>query len=232
MNDPIVITPRKVCGRCEAFLGYEHKGTCFHTGVVRYLQTVEKFTTVENSYAHPPKGEDEVSIRIALVKGRGDQRSIEAEYDATDKLVQFVQRGEEVFGTLEPVEPEEWRQIMHRLHVGSIIDGLAVFADADIQKVAVDALYEAREADKVMDEAATIVAEKVLAAYAPKIREIAMQAGGAASGVFLRKHPDEVMPSEEVAEAVEGVLESFGYADPAAPKPDDSPNSSSENGEG
>lgn len=34
--------------------------------------------------------------------------------------------------------------------------------DSDIRKVAVDALYNARESDKVMDQAAVIVAECVL----------------------------------------------------------------------
>lgn len=43
-----------------------------------------------------------------------------------------------------------------------------------------------------------------------QVREIAGQAAGAASGVFLRKHPDEVMPTEEVSEAVNAVLRSFG----------------------
>lgn len=47
--------------------------------------------------------------------GEGWQRSITAEYDPSCKLVQFVQCGEEVFGTLEPVEPEEWQQIVDRL---------------------------------------------------------------------------------------------------------------------
>lgn len=231
----VAITPRRVCAVCEAFLGYEHKDTCSASGVVQYGDTTEKWTTVRDSDEHPhiagtsPYDEkvDSMSFAITLVKGDGDRRSIQAEYDAENKLVQFVKWGEEVFGTLEPVEPEEWRQIVRRLHLGSVIDGATV--DTDLRTVAVNALYEAREADKVMDEAAAIVAEKVLAAYEPKIREIAGQAAGAASGVFLRLHPDEVMPSEEVSEAVEGIFASFGISEAAATESDDPSNSSSEN---
>jgi hypothetical protein len=52
---------------------------------------------------------------ITLVKGDGEERrSITAEYDAENRLVQFVKWGEEVFGTLEPVEPEEWAEIVVR----------------------------------------------------------------------------------------------------------------------
>lgn len=45
---------------------------------------------------------------IVIVPARGDDRSIEVEYDPENRLVQFIQRGEEVFGTLEPIAPEEW----------------------------------------------------------------------------------------------------------------------------
>lgn len=50
-----------------------------------------------------------------------------------------------------------------------------------------------------------------------QVREIAGQAAGAASGVFLRKYPDEVMPTEEVSAAVDAVLRDFGIdPDPGA----------------
>lgn len=58
---------------------------------------------------------------VLLVAERGDpdgadfQRQITANYDPSCKLVQFVEYGEEVFGTLEPVTPAEWQQIVDRL---------------------------------------------------------------------------------------------------------------------
>lgn len=229
-NENIVITPRRMCGICEAFLGYDHKPTCSAGGVVQYGDTIEKWTTVENSAEHPhiagtsPYDEKEdvdtmAGFSITLVTGDGkEKRKIEAEYDSENKLIQFVKWGEEVFGTLEPVEPEEWREIVRRLMLGSAIDGVDL--NTDIRKVATDALYEAREAGKVMDEAAAIVADKVLAAYEPRIREIAGQAAGAAAGVFLRKHPDEVMPTEEVSEVLDAVLVSFGIAVEGKEDPD------------
>lgn len=46
---------------------------------------------------------------VPIVPARGEEgRSIEMEYDPEAKLVQFVKWGEEVFGTLEPIEPDEW----------------------------------------------------------------------------------------------------------------------------
>lgn len=54
-------------------------------------------------------------VRRQNAEGETIQRSIEATYDPTCKLVQFSQYGEEVFGTLEPIEPEEWQEIVERL---------------------------------------------------------------------------------------------------------------------
>lgn len=71
----------------------------------------------EEAHVELPVGGDTDVLRgeVVLVAGAGDQRSIVANYDPSCKLVQFVQYGEEVFGTLEPVEPEEWQQIVDRL---------------------------------------------------------------------------------------------------------------------
>src|SRR5205814_1824712 len=59
---------------------------------------------------------------VVLVAERGDveddesyQREVTAEYDPSCKLIQFVKYGEEVFGTLEPIEPQEWQEIVDRL---------------------------------------------------------------------------------------------------------------------
>lgn len=46
---------------------------------------------------------------VTIVPRRGEEgRSIELEYDPEAKLVQFVKWGEEVFGAVHPIEPEEW----------------------------------------------------------------------------------------------------------------------------
>jgi hypothetical protein len=46
---------------------------------------------------------------VTIVPARGEKgHSIEMEYDPEAKLVQFVKWGEEVFGTLEPITPDEW----------------------------------------------------------------------------------------------------------------------------
>jgi hypothetical protein len=43
-----------------------------------------------------------------------------------------------------------------------------------------------------------------------KVREVAFQAAGAAAGVFLKKYPDEVMPTEEISDRVDDVLNEHG----------------------
>lgn len=65
--------------------------------------------------APPPPMEGEV-----LLVARDDdaeQRPITAVYDPSCKLVQFIQYGEEVFGTLEPVTEYEWAEMAMRLSV-------------------------------------------------------------------------------------------------------------------
>lgn len=52
---------------------------------------------------------------VTLVAAGDERRSITAEYDPSCRLVQFVQYGEEVFGTLEPIEPAEWAEIVARI---------------------------------------------------------------------------------------------------------------------
>lgn len=43
-----------------------------------------------------------------------------------------------------------------------------------------------------------------------KLHEIIFRAAGAASAVFMQAHPNDVMPSEEIIEAVNAVCKSFG----------------------
>lgn len=66
----------------------------------------------------PPEPEDEpVEGEIVLVARDNDaeQRPITATFDPSCKLVQFIEYGEEVFGTLEPVTEREWVEIVGRL---------------------------------------------------------------------------------------------------------------------
>jgi hypothetical protein len=49
-----------------------------------------------------------------------------------------------------------------------------------------------------------------------RLSELAYQAAGACSAVFLQKHPEDVMPTQEISESVERILVDFGI-DTAAP---------------
>lgn len=72
MPDRILLTPRRMCHVCEAFLGYEHKDECPAGGVVQYGDTVEKFTSIENSDTYPPKpGDDPYADEVTGSAGPG-----------------------------------------------------------------------------------------------------------------------------------------------------------------
>lgn len=155
----VAITPRRVCAVCEAFLGYEHEDSCSADGVVQYGDTVEKWTTVQNSDEHPhkagtsPYDEREVTMPSdEVLKAALATSTTYAMRDDAGKL-EYQERVKRLLAAVEPL---------------------------------------------IRDEAQR------------EIREIAGQAAGAASGVFLRMHPQEVMPSAEVSEAVDFVLQSFG----------------------
>lgn len=46
------------------------------------------------------------------------------------------------------------------------------------------------------------------------VRAIAFQCAGAAAAVFMERHPDEVMPIEQITENVEAILAEHGIAKP------------------
>lgn len=46
------------------------------------------------------------------------------------------------------------------------------------------------------------------------VRAIAFQCAGAAAAVFMERHPDDVMPTEEITENVEAILAEHGIAKP------------------
>lgn len=49
-----------------------------------------------------------------------------------------------------------------------------------------------------------------------EVREIALQAAGAASAIFMQAHPQDVMPSTEVADATEQIIATYGDENPSA----------------
>lgn len=53
------------------------------------------------------------------------------------------------------------------------------------------------------------------------LREIVYISVGAGTGVLLRDNPDYVFPSDSVIEAVESVLETFGYGEDDNPHVDE-----------
>lgn len=46
------------------------------------------------------------------------------------------------------------------------------------------------------------------------VRAIAFEVAGAAAAVFMERHPDDVMPTEEITENVEAILAEHGIAKP------------------
>lgn len=71
-------------------------------------------------------------------EGETTQRPITAEYDPSCKLIQFVQYGEEVFGTLEPIEPEEWQEIVDRLGQAAPFMRRVLVLVQEVERIAAD----------------------------------------------------------------------------------------------
>lgn len=49
---------------------------------------------------------------------------------------------------------------------------------------------------------------------ASDVRAIAFQVAGAAAAVFMERHPQDVMPTDEITENVEAILAEHGVAKP------------------